>query len=104
RRLVRYPIRFTSRGVAGSRAGHAAQTPRMAATENLSETGLFIATRDPLPSGSRLDIDLKLPGLTAHLEAVVVWTCAQNGEGRKPGMGVGLIEPPPAYRALVRSL
>ena len=57
RRPARHPVRFMPRA---SPANKTRRTARIASTENLSETGLFIATERPLPPGSRIEIDLRL--------------------------------------------
>lgn len=101
RRRACYPVRFAPRPEGNSEERRRASA---ASTENLSETGLFICTNAPLPPGSRLDIDVRLPGLAERLSGVVVWTRCEPGSALDNGMGVQLVEPSPAYRAVVQSL
>ncbi|HZI93255.1 MAG TPA: PilZ domain-containing protein [Patescibacteria group bacterium] len=100
RRLARHPVRFVPRAGAADKTRQAA---RIASTENLSETGLFIATERPLPPGSRIQIDLRLPGLAQRLVGVVVWTRPNHSGGLPTGMGVRLVEPSFSYRALIQT-
>jgi Tfp pilus assembly protein PilZ len=101
RRAARCPVRYQPRG---KTAGKETRRAGAAATANLSETGIFIATEDPLPAGSRLEIDLRLPGFAERLAGVVIWTCRQSASGRELGMGVKLLDPPFSYRARIQSL
>jgi len=101
RRVGSYPVRFAMRRAA---APGEKRRARAASTENLSETGLFICTDAPLPPGSVLDLDVRLPGLAERLEGVVVWTRCATGRSMDNGMGVRLLDPSLAYRALIQTL
>jgi len=101
RRRGCYPVRFAPRSGAEAEERRRA---RAASTENLSETGLFISTNAPLPPGSRLDIDVRLPGLAERLSGVVVWSRCEPGSALDNGMGVQLVEPSLAYRAVIQTL
>ncbi len=60
-------------------------------SENLSEGGMYIKTRDPFPAGSELEITLPLEvGSNIHLTAIVVYKKDPFGETSKlpPGMAV----------------
>jgi len=102
RRVVAaYPLRFAARKAVDP------VTPRVAVpglTANLSETGLFVMTGRLLVPASPLSIDLRLPGMTERLDAVVVWTREHPAPGQVSGMGVRLIEPSLAYRSRIQSL
>ena len=101
RRLARHPVRFAPRA---NSAAKTRQSLRVASTENLSETGLFIATERPLPPGSRIEIDLRLPGLSERLVGVVVWSRPSYEHGMPTGMGVRLLEPSFSYRTMIQTL
>ena len=68
-------------------------------TENVSETGAFIQTNDPLPPGSPITVDFTIylsddritPGWKTSVKAEVVH--AVNAPGRGSGMGVRFLEP-----------
>lgn len=101
-RLVkRYSLRYVARGTL---MGDRERRTRSAETANLSETGLFIATEETLVPGSRLSIDLRLPGLQERLDGVVVWSRHERAPGLDPGLGVRLVDPPLSYRAKIQSL
>jgi uncharacterized protein (TIGR02266 family) len=58
-------------------------------TEDLSEGGLFIATYQVLPIGTRVRATFAIPGgEELEVEATVVWVRRFAGEGAGPGMGV----------------
>ena len=58
---------------------------------NVSETGLFLECPLPPPAGTRLTLELKLPGdrNVVARGARVVWI---RNERRRPGMGIALAE------------
>lgn len=102
RRLTgRFPTRFAA---AGALSGQGEVRSHTGTTTNVSETGLFIATEDGLYPGSRVTLELKLPGSPERLDGVVVWTCTSGGQGRVAGMGVRLVTPPLSYRARIQSV
>jgi len=101
RRLaVQYPIRYVQQGALLRSGG----IKKRASTLNLSETGLFIATDEPFFPGSKLAIDLALPGNHERLDGRVIWSRMAAQYGNTPGMGVRLIEPPFSYRSRIQSL
>lgn len=59
-------------------------------TRNISHGGTFIATKSPLPIGTRFRFLLSLPGSEAPFELLgeVTWAKA---EGDNPGMGICFI-------------
>ncbi|MCP3979434.1 MAG: hypothetical protein GY716_08905 [bacterium] len=74
-------------------------------TGNLSETGLFVITDDPLTTGSDVRLMLQIEGCESLLlDGLVRWMRKSPHAGRSPGMGVQLSEPPPRYLDYVRSL
>ena len=78
-------------------------------TENISNGGLFIATYQTLPLGSRFDITFTLPGIDKPFEAdcVVCWVREYNDmePDTKPGMGVRFLNlDPESTRFLDRLL
>lgn len=102
RRLTgRFPTRFAAAGTMSAATETRSYT---GTTTNVSETGLFIATEEGLYPGSRVTLELRLPGSPEKLEGVVVWTCTSGGQGRVAGMGVRLVTPPLSYRARIQSL
>jgi uncharacterized protein (TIGR02266 family) len=71
-------------------------------TDNLSEGGLFIRCKSPLAEGTLLALELDLDGALLKLQGSVLWTREDAGDGRPPGMGVQLRQPPPRYVHYVR--
>jgi len=65
--------------------------PPFYVTHNISVSGMFLITSDPLPEKSRIRLKFELPGMRRKLEAVgeVVW-CREQGERPPffPGMGI----------------
>ncbi|MCP4204903.1 MAG: hypothetical protein GY769_23590 [bacterium] len=62
---------------------------RMAQTENLSETGVFIRTGDKVPVGSEIDLELSLPGGAEPIRAVgEVMRYQEAKDGEVGGLGV----------------
>lgn len=76
----------------------------LAATDNLSVHGMFVATRAPADPGSSIRLNLELAGTTAKLEGLVMWIRQAGERGRPAGMGLRLIHPPPAYADFVVAL
>ena len=76
----------------------------LAATDNLSVHGMFVATRRPADPGTAVRINLELAGTTAKLDALVMWTRSRAERGRPIGMGLRLVHPPPAYADFVVAL
>ncbi len=102
RRLIgQFPTRFAA---CGALSGQGDVRSHTGTTTNVSETGLFIATEDALYPGSRITLELKLPGSPERLEGVVVGARTSGGQGRNAGMGVRLTSPPLSYRARIQSL
>ena len=73
-------------------------------TGNLSETGMFIITEQPVLTGTDLSIRLALAQRTVIMRGAVVWMRKDHRVGRAPGMGVHLVHPPNAYLDYVREL
>ena len=62
---------------------------RMAQTENLSESGVLIRTREKIPVGSEIDLELSLPGAVGPMKAVGEVMRYQKVEGGEAlGLGV----------------
>jgi len=98
--IVPCPLRFSTKGLIQASSARA----RTGLTGNLSETGLFIATEDPLPASWRLKIDLRLPSSYEHLEGLVVWSRGESMTTQPRGMGVSLLSPPRSYKAGIQIL
>lgn len=61
-------------------------------TVNISEGGMFIATRQPRPEGTRVRIELEVALRHTSLSGVVVHRVTQAHAGREPpGMGVQFV-------------
>lgn len=75
-----------------------------AVTRNVSETGVFIQTPMPSPSGEELRFELVVRASPLALSGIVVWVRREAEIGRPPGMGVRLSGPPRVYVEFVRSL
>ena len=99
--LVEYPLRFLPVGIIKDREPIRA---RSGVTLNLSETGLYICSEDPLPAHWRVRVDLRLPGLAERLEGAVIWTREKPEPGLRSGMGVHLLDPSLSYRARIQTL
>ena len=65
------------------------RTDRVGYTTDLSPTGLFLETRHALPPGSRLHLELFLPGRSFFVEAEVL-RCVEAGPARKSVTKAGL--------------
>jgi uncharacterized protein (TIGR02266 family) len=75
-------------------------------TENLSEGGLFVATYEVLPIGSKLTLRLTMPGSPTpiELDGRVCWTRDVASESDVwPGMGVRFENVPEAVEQCIRS-
>ncbi len=102
RRIVAmYPVQFHLRSggrVSGSKA------IENTFTANLSETGIFLVTARGLVEGALLSLALRFPGRPERLEGQVMWSRPEGEEGRPPGVGVELVDPPLSYRARLLNL
>jgi len=77
----------------------------LAKTGNLSETGLFVLTPEPVDPGSNLAMTITLgEEVRLDLAGRVVWRSKHHFVGRVPGMGIQIPGPPPAYLEYVRAL
>ena len=101
RLCARYPIRFEQFGALERATGAGRHT---GSTLNLSETGLFVATDEALYPGSRVALDIRLPGTQERLEGTVVWSRMSGAPGSQSGMGIRLDSPSLTYRARIQSL
>jgi hypothetical protein len=73
-------------------------------TANLSETGLFVATRTPLADGELLGLSLELEHCKVPLRGSVAWHRALLKPPLDRGMGLRLFNPPSVYVDYVRAL
>jgi hypothetical protein len=73
-------------------------------TDNLSETGLFVATDTPPTEGELLGLLLELEHCKLPLRGSVAWRRSQRSPGRSCGMGMHLVNPPSTYVSYVRAL
>jgi type IV pilus assembly protein PilZ len=65
---------------------------------DLSEGGLFVRTRKPLPIGTEVALQLELPSGVTRLHGRVVWL----RNAAEDGMGIAFVgEVPPTIRALL---
>jgi Tfp pilus assembly protein PilZ len=88
------PIRFAT----------ADRAPQLSTVVNLSEGGLFLASPDPLPTGTLLRLEIEIYGSLASLEGTVAWTRLQLEPGRPRGMGIVFTESPAVWVSFVRGL
>jgi len=93
RRLRSFPVRFGS-----------ARPSTDAVTGNLSETGLFISTHEPLAPGTQIRMRLDLESAQVALRGLVVWNRERFVLGRPAGMGIRLLDPPAVYVGYVQGL
>jgi type IV pilus assembly protein PilZ len=67
-----------------------------ASIRNISELGIFVATRDPLLIGTRVTLSFSPPGATQSfvLSGVVQWINPVRllSENRNPGMGIRFVD------------
>jgi hypothetical protein len=73
-------------------------------TGNLSETGLFVHTKIPIPEGSNAGLVLELEHAKLPLRGSVVWSRQAPGPSRPPGMGLRLTKPPELYVSYIHAL
>jgi hypothetical protein len=93
-RKVRFlPVRY---GLAGP--------SEIGRTGNLSETGMFVITDNPLSSGKQLELLLDLSDRRISLRGEVIWESTDHRLGRSPGMGIRIESPPRRYVRYVKSL
>lgn len=63
---------------------------------NVSETGAFVQCTNPRAIGTRLSLQLRLPGIEDRVlcdSAQIVWTRHfSSTDGRSPGMGMRFVE------------
>jgi len=72
---------------------------------NVSETGVFVQSVNPRAVGTRLAIQLRLPGLDDRLRcrlAEIVWTRPVPGRSGAAGMGIRFLELPDPSRSTLR--
>jgi uncharacterized protein (TIGR02266 family) len=71
----------------------------------LGEGGLFVATDDPLPVGSFVDLEIVVAdsGKTLDIKGEVVWTCKEQDAART-GMGIKFVGLTPKQRDAVQQL
>jgi CheY-like chemotaxis protein len=71
---------------------------------NISETGIFFRTLDPLPARSRLMVNFEIKGRLITLEAEVVYDCTfDEGPFREPGMGMKFVNIKPEDQAFIKA-
>jgi type IV pilus assembly protein PilZ len=80
-----------------------------ASIRNISELGIFVATREPLPIGTRVTLRFAPPSLDEAfvLGGVVQWINPVRllSENRNPGMGIRFVElMPPDRERLVEAI
>jgi hypothetical protein len=73
-------------------------------TANISESGLFVVTRKPLPEGAFTGLLLEMEHCKVPLRGSVVWNRCVPGFGRDAGMGLSLLKPPTIYLRYVEAL
>ena len=73
------------------------QARKEAATSDVSTSGMFIATTNPLPKGQKLKLLLEMGSASIPLNGTVIWVREHPDGGRPSGMGVELITPPALY-------
>ena len=76
-----------------------------AMSQDISEGGMFLATRRPLAVGRSVELHLAI-GADEVLEAkaIVVWSRAEPTAAGPAGMGIEFQEVSPAGRELIRKL
>lgn len=80
------------------------KTDRVGMTSDLSKSGLFIITDEPLPAGSDVKMLLELDRYSVPLGGKVAWRRSKAEQGRPAGMGIQLKTPPNVYARYVGSL
>lgn len=80
--------------------------PRRVWGKDLSETGVFLQTTQPLHPGARVSLRFDVDGTEVHVRAAeVVWVRAFepiNVNGEAPGVGVRFLSVDPPLRAAIR--
>ena len=74
-------------------------------SENLSELGIFIVSKDPLATGTELELRFSPPESGAPIEVTgeVVWV-EKGGQGKAPGMGIRFLSPSLEVRDRIKAL
>ncbi len=73
-------------------------------TENLSELGIFLVSKEPLDKGTEIELRFLPPGGDPiEITGVVTWV-ERGGQGKQPGMGVRFLDPSPKIRERIKSL
>jgi uncharacterized protein (TIGR02266 family) len=74
-------------------------------TSDISEGGIFVATRETVPVGTKLTFELKLGSGTIQVNGVVRWTRPYNElmEGVAPGVGVEFVNLHPKIAQVVNA-
>jgi type IV pilus assembly protein PilZ len=74
-------------------------------TENLSELGIFLVSKEPLERKTKLELRFSAPegGHPIEVTGEVVWV-DKGGGGRSPGMGIRFVDPSPEVRERIKSL
>jgi uncharacterized protein (TIGR02266 family) len=73
-------------------------------TQDISSGGLFVATYQVLPLGTKLGMKLELPdGSELEAEGVVRWIRAATHEGEPPGIGIAFTDLSPDNLARITS-
>lgn len=78
-------------------------------SSDVSELGIFLVSKDPLPVATRLELEFRLPdgGERFVVEGEVVWV-NMGSHGHEPGMGIQFVTPSSQARmqlsALVRTI
>jgi uncharacterized protein (TIGR02266 family) len=73
--------------------------------DNLSASGMFVATANPRKPGDRITVRFALPdgGGELSVMAEVVWARKESGPaGEEPGMGIRFLDPSPDFVARLR--
>jgi len=73
-----------------------------AATEDVSEGGLFVVTASPLPDGTEVVMRIEIDGFGIPLRGIVRWSRSKPVDGRSVGMGIQLNRPHARYVKYVR--
>jgi hypothetical protein len=74
-------------------------------SSNLSLSGLFLKTRNPLVADIPLDLVVHFPdGSTSQLKGITKWASRNAVEKIKNGMGIEIIEYDPNYSGYVNSM
>ncbi len=74
-------------------------------SENLSELGIFLVSREPLTKGDLLELRFLSPegGDPIEIKGEVMWL-EKGIRGKQPGMGVRFIDPSPQIRKRIKAL